>query len=131
MSHEETENYNESDIKEELYMLYLEIKEDLTKKNIELDKEQLEEAANSTKISTIINYIREMVYILINTKLPKKEEESKTTNNPTNINSEIAQLESHIRKLEFDIRLLMQKEFQSKIKRDASKYTKIMLWKLK
>ena len=119
MSHEETENYNESDIKEELYMLYLEIKEDLTKKNIELDKEQLEEAANSTKISTIINYIREMVYILINTKLPKKEEESKTTNNPTNINSEIAQLESHIRKLEFDIRLLMQKEFQSKIKRDA------------
>jgi hypothetical protein len=119
MSHEETENYNESDIKEELYMLYLEIKEDLTKKNIELDKEQLEEAANSTKISTIINYIREMVYILINTKLPKKEEESKTTNNTTNINSEIAQLESHIRKLEFDIRLLMQKEFQSKIKRDA------------
>ena len=121
MSQEETENYNETDIKEELYMLYLEIKENLTKKNIELNKEQLEEAVDATKLSTIINYIREMVYILINTKLPKNEEQILKTNNhnTTNNDTEMSQLESYIRKLENDIRFLLQKEFQSKIKRDA------------
>ena len=119
MSQEET--YNDIEIKEELYMLFLEIKEDLTKKNIELDKEQLEEAIANTKISTIVNYIREMVYILINTKLPNKKDEQKTKTNTQNINKdkELSQLESHIRKLENDIKFLLQKEFQNKIKRDA------------
>ena len=125
MSHEETENILEIEVKEQLYMLFLEIKEELTKKNIEIDKEQLEEAITTTKIDTIINYIKEMVYILINTKFPNKNEETKNNkNNDNNLqkvnkDSEISQLESHIRKLEYDIRYLLQKEFQNKIKRDA------------
>ena len=32
MSHEETENYSDLEIKKELYILFLEIKEELTKK---------------------------------------------------------------------------------------------------
>ena len=118
MSHEETENYSDIEIKEELYMLFLQIKEELTKKNIEIDKEQLEDAITSTKISTIINYIREMVYILIHTKFPNKIEEN-LIKNDNDKDSELSQLESQIRKLEYDIKYLLQKEFQNKIKRDA------------
>ena len=118
MSQEDTENYPESDIKEELYLLYLEIKEELTKKNLEIDKEQLEEDIMSTKLSTIVNYLREMVYILIKTKIPNNEKEIKANQN-INKDSEISQLESQIKKLEYDIKYLIQKEFQNKIKRDA------------
>jgi len=118
MSHEDTENYPDIEIKEELYMLYLEIKDEITKKNIEIDKEQLEETITSTKISTIINYIREMIYILINTKFPNNKVEKIVVNNK-NKDTELSQLENQIRKLEYDIRYLLQKEFQNKIKRDA------------
>ena len=118
MSHEDTENYPDIEIKEELYMLYLEIKEEITKKNIEIDKEQLEETITSTKISTIINYIREMIYILIHTKFPDNKVEKIVVNNK-NKDTELSQLENQIRKLEYDIRYLLQKEFQNKIKRDA------------
>ena len=121
MTQEVSENYSEIEIKEELYMLYLEIKEELTKKNIEIEKEQIEEAINTTKINTIINYIREMVYILIHTKLDNNIEE-KNMNKNTNTNnrdSDLSQLENNIRKLEYDIKYLLQKEFQNKIKRDA------------
>ena len=119
MNQEDTENNSEIEIKEELYMLYLEIKEELTKKNIEINKEQLEEAINTTKTSTIINYIREMVYILINTKLENKNEKKQINTNNNNKDSDLFQLENHIRKLEYDIKYLLQKEFQNKIKRDA------------
>ena len=119
MNQEDTENNSEIEVKEELYMLYLEIKEELTKKNIEIDKEQLEEAINTTKTSTIINYIREMVYILINTKLENKNEKKQINTNNNNKDSDLFQLENHIRKLEYDIKYLLQKEFQNKIKRDA------------
>ena len=118
MSHEDTDNYPDIEIKEELYMLFLEIKEEITKKNIELDKEQLEEVITSTNINTIINYIREMIYILIHTKFPN-DKEDKIVVNPKNKDSDLSQLENHIRKLEYDIKYLLQKEFQNKIKRDA------------
>ena len=120
MSHEESENILDIEVKEQLYMLFLEIKEELTKKNIEIDKEELEEISKTTKLETIINYIREMIYILINTKFPKKNDEANLYEN-ININkdSEIVQLQSQIRKLEYDIRYLIQKEFQNKIKRDS------------
>ena len=118
MNHEDTENYSDIEIKEELYMLFLEIKEEITKKNIELDKEQLEEVINSTKINTIIKYIREMIYILIHTKFPNNNEE-KIVINHKNKDSDLSQLENQIRKLEYDIKYLLQKEFQNKIKRDA------------
>ena len=117
MVEEDSDNYSQLELKEQLYIFYLEIKGEITKKNIEIDKEQLEDIVTSTKSTTILNYIRELVYMLINTKTPKEEENQK--NFKINKDVELAQLENHIKKLEFDIRYYMQKEFQHKIKRDT------------
>jgi hypothetical protein len=117
MSEEESDNYSQLELKEQLYILYLELKGELTKKNIEIDKEQLEEILISTKSITILNYIKELVYILINAKFPKKEEIIK--NQRLNKDEELAQLESYIKKLEFDIKFYLQREFQNKITRDT------------
>ena len=117
MSQSQTLNEGDLEIKEELYMLYLELKEELTSKNISLSKDQISEAANNTNINTIIHYIREMVYILINNKFPKNETIPKRTKDEKD--KEITQLENQIRKLEYDIKFLIQKEFQNKIKRDT------------
>ena len=118
MTQEDADNIHDLEIKEQLYLLFLEMKEELTKKNIEIDKDQLDELAETTKIDTIINYIREMVYILINTKFSSEKDEPKSGSN-LNKDTELSQMENHIRKLEYDIRYLLQKEFQNKIKRDA------------
>jgi hypothetical protein len=118
MTQEDADNIHDLEIKEQLYLLFLEMKEELTKKNIEIDKDQLDELAETTKIDTIINYIREMVYILINTKFSSQKDEPKSGGN-LNKDTELSQMENHIRKLEYDIRYLLQKEFQNKIKRDA------------
>ena len=122
MSEENSQNFSKLEFKEQLYVFYLEIKGELTKKNIEIEKEQLQEIANSTNPSTILNYIRELFYMLINIKLPPEKENDElnsSRNKKRNKLNEISQLESHIRKLEYDIRLFLQKEFQNKIKRDT------------
>ena len=118
MGEEESENFSQLELKEQLYIFFLEIKGELTKKNIEIEKDQLEEILVSTKTCTILNYIRELVYMLINMKLPEKKEEN-FTNKITNRDDELAQLESQIKKLEFDIKYYLQREFQHKIKRDT------------
>ena len=82
MSEENSQIFSNLDFKEQLYVFYLEIKGELTKKNIEIEKQE------------------------INNK----------TNNQLN---DLNQLENHIRKLEYDIRILLQREFQNKIKRDT------------
>ena len=117
MSQSQTLNEGDLEIKEELYMLYLELKEELTSKNISLSKDQISEAANNTNINIMIHYIREMVYILINNKFPKNETIPKRTKDEKD--KEIYQMENQIRKLEYDIKFLIQKEFQNKIKRDT------------
>ena len=122
MSEENSQNFSQLEFKEQLYVFYLEIKGELTKKNIEIEKEKLQEIANSTNPSTILNYIRELFYMLINIKLPPEKENDElnsSRNKKRNKLNEISQLESHIRKLEYDIRLFLQKEFQNKIKRDT------------
>ena len=119
MSEENSQIFSNLDFKEQLYVFYLEIKGELTKKNIEIEKSKLQEIANSTNPSTILNYIRELFYMIINIKLPPeigKQEINNKTNNKLN---DLNQLENHIRKLEYDIRLLLQREFQNKIKRDT------------
>ena len=118
MGEEETENYSQLELKEQLYIFYLEIKGELTKKNIEIDKEQLEDILTSTKSITILNYIRELVYMLMKQKFPNVEEKI-TINKKINKDIELAQLENHIKKLEYDIRYYLQREFQHKIKRDT------------
>ena len=119
MSQTQSSNDIDLEIKEDLYMLYLELKEELTSKNIELSKDQIAEAVNTININTIVEYIREMVYILINTKFPKKEETINQKRTKDEKEKDIYQMESQIRKLECDIKFLIQKEFQNKIKRDT------------
>ena len=117
MSEENSQNFSNLEFREQLYVFYLEIKGELTKKNIEIEKDQLQEIVNSTNPSIILNYIRELFYMLINLKLPEKEEEH--TNKKINKDDELNQLENNIKKLEFDIKYYLQKEFQNKIKRDT------------
>ena len=120
MSEENSQNFSELEFKEQLYVFYLEIKGELTKKNIEIEKDQLQEIVNSTNPSIILNYIRELFYILINIKFPQEEEiEESNIKKISNKSPEYSQLENHIKKLEYDIRLFLQKEFQNKIKRDT------------
>ena len=121
MSQSQSQTINEADleIKEDLYMLYIELKENLTSKNIFLSKEQLSEVINSTSISTIIEYIREMANILIKAKFPKKDEQLIYKRTKDQKEKDISQMESQIRKLENDIKILIQREFQNKIKRDT------------
>ena len=118
MGEEETENYSQLELKEQLYIFFLELKGELTKKNIEIDKEQLEDILDSTKSITILNYIRELVYMLMRQKFPNSEDKI-TINKKINKDAELAQLENHIKKLEYDIRYYLQMEFQHKIKRDT------------
>ena len=121
MSEENSQNFSNLDFREQLYVFYLEIKGELTKKNIEIEKEHLQEIANNTSQSVILNYIRELFYLLINTRFPQEEqkEEEKTLNKKRNKQSDLSQLENHIRILEQDIRHLLQREFQNKIKVDT------------
>ena len=119
MSEENSQIFSNLDFKEQLYVFYLEIKGELTKKNIEIEKSKLQEIANSTNPSTILNYIRELFYMIINIKLPPEIEKQEIYNKTNNISNDLNQLENHIRKLEYDIRILLQREFQNKIKRDT------------
>ena len=119
MSEENSQIFSNLDFKEQLYVFYLEIKGELTKKNIEIEKSKLQEIANSTNPSTILNYIRELFYMIINIKLPPEIEKLEINNKTNNKSNDLNQLENHIRKLEYDIRLLLQREFQNKIKRDT------------
>ena len=59
-------NNNETDVKEQLYILYLEIKGEITKKNIEIDQDQFNDYVKTVKFSTLIHYIKELIYMLIN-----------------------------------------------------------------
>ena len=121
MSEEDSQNFSRLEFKEQLYVFYLEIKGEITKKNIEIEKSQLQEVANSTNPSVILNYIRELFYLLINIQFQtEKENEKKVINNNSNkLLDDYYQLESQIRKLEYDIKILFQREFQNKIKRDT------------
>ena len=113
-------NNNESDVKEQLYILYLEIKGEITKKNIEIDQDQFNEYVKTVKLSTLIHYIKELIYMLLNLKCPNEHTPSLPEEMTAEAkDSEIAQLENHIRKLEYDVRYYLQREFQNKIQKDA------------
>ena len=118
MSEENSQNFSRLDFNEQLYVFYLELKGEITKKNIEIEKSQLQEIANSTNPSIILNYIRELFYMLINIQLKPEKENSKKLFKELN-NEEYFQLESHIHKLESDIKILLKREFQNKITIDT------------
>ena len=113
---------NEINIKEELYILFLEIKGELNNRCIEIDKEQFDEKVSNFKTKTLINYLKEIVYTLLNNKFqikPKEKIEIENNNNIPDINTQIYELENEIIKYQADIRNLIQKQFQYKIQKDA------------
>ena len=126
MSEENSQNFSRLEFNEQLYVFYLELKGEITKKNIEIEKSQLQDIANSSNPSIILNYIRELFYMLINMQFQtekEKEKEKKSKNefktNSNNIYDEYFQLESHLRKLENDIKIFLKREFHNKIKTDT------------
>ena len=113
---------NEINIKEELYILFLEIKGELNNRCIEIDKEQFDEKVSNFKTKTLINYLKEIVYTLLNNKFqikPKEKMEIENNNNIPDINTQLYELENEIIKYQADIRNLIQKQFQYKIQKDA------------
>ena len=113
---------NEINIKEELYILFLEIKGELNNRCIEIDKEQFDEKVSNFKTKTLINYLKEIVYTLLNNKFqikPKEKMEIENNYNIPDINTQIYELENEIIKYQADIRNLIQKQFQYKIQKYA------------
>ena len=130
-SMEITSEISEINIKEELYILFLEIKGEINNRCIEIDKSQFDEKVENFKTKTLINYLKEIVYILLNNKfqiIPKENKQNENYNNITNNNTQISELENEIIKYQADIRNLIQKQFQDKIQKDAME-TKINSYK--
>ena len=98
-----------NNIKSQLYALYSYIKESLTKLELEeLNKDNNFELSCSMDINMIINYIKNFINYII---------KEKKNNNYNTVNHK--QLENYIIKLENDIRILMKKLFQNKIKKES------------
>ena len=131
-SGEITSEISEINIKEELYILFLEIKGELNNRCIEIDKSQFDEKVANFKTKTLINYLKEIVYTLLNNKFqinPKENNNNENRNNITDNNTiSISELENQIKKYQADIRNLIQKQFQYKIQKDANE-TKINSYK--
>ena len=77
MSEENSQNFSRLEFNEQLYVFYLELKGEITKKNIEIEKSQLQDIANSANPSVILNYIRELFYMLINMQFQTEKEKEK------------------------------------------------------
>ena len=120
-SMEITSEISEINIKEELYILFLEIKGELNNRCIEIDKSQFDEKVSNFKTKTLINYLKEIVYILLNNKFQNNSNENNKKENSINIvsNNNIIELQNEIMKYQADIRNLIQKQFQYKIQKDA------------
>ena len=118
---EMTSEISEINIKEELYILFLEIKGELNNRCIEIDKSQFDEKVSNFKTKTLINYLKEIVYILLNSKFQKNSNENNKKQNANNIisNNDLIELQNEIMKYQADIRNLIQKQFQYKIQKDA------------
>ena len=117
---EVTSEISEIGIKEELYILFLEIKGELNNRCIEIDKSQFDEKVSNFKAKTLINYLKEIVYILLNNKFQIHSNENNLSKNADTIaNNDILELNNEIMKYQADIRNLIQKQFQYKIQKDA------------
>ena len=112
----------DTNIKEELYILYLEIKGEISKRCIEINKSTFDENVSNFKIKTLLNYLKEIIYILLNNKFKINQNiiSKENKNNENNIqNTNISQLENEIKKYQADIRYLIKKQFQYRIQKDA------------
>jgi hypothetical protein len=72
---------------------------------------------------TIINYLKEMIYILLNNKFKINQKNNQLKDDKKKDNNQyllaISQLENEIKKYQADIRYLIKKLFQYKIQKDA------------
>ena len=123
MSEENSQIFSNLDFKEQLYVFYLEIKGELTKKNIEIEKSKLQEIANSTNPSTILNYIRELFYMI---KEKVKYEGGKFLNNERKDN-EIIILRQENSILKKEIKKYKENNdlYESKIKSEQETITEL------
>ena len=127
-----TSEISEINIKEELYILFLEIKGELNNRCIEINKSQFDEKISNFKTKTLINYLKEIVYILLNNKFQINTKRNiNNENNDNDIktnNNNNSELQNEVLKYQADIRNLIQKQFQYKIQKDAME-TKINSYK--
>ena len=89
----------------------------------DLDESINKENICNFKIMTIINYLKEMIYILLNNKFKINQKNDVLKDDKNKDNNKylltISQLENEIKKYQADIRYLMKKLFQYKIQKDA------------
>ena len=109
-----------------IYDFYLEIKEEIMGKKVEIESNDYEELIYRTEISTILNYIKQSIPILINKKIEeseKKKIKSKEIINSNNINNDIYLYENQLRKLENEIRFYIKQNLIYKIQKDSFERT--------
>ena len=122
---EEGKNYI-LNIKEELFKLYYEILSEIKNEKVKIDEEQYQENLRSTKVETIIHYIKESIGVLVAKEIRQyeeflnvkrlKENSEKSSNDQTRL---IVQYEQTIKKLENDLRRLLREKFSSRLQREA------------
>ena len=112
----ESKDITEDDIKNQLYELYLYIKESISDLELErLNNDNNEKIQSSTEIPILIRHIKNLINILNqNNKNNINKYEKKEINNEM-----YKQLENYIIKLESQIRYLMKNQFQNKIQKDS------------
>ncbi len=106
-------------IKSELYDLYINIKTFLISSDQEKEKEiqnneKQPEITSSSEPYAIINHLKNCINILV-----EEKKSEKLLNNNKSQDSAFKQLESHIRKLEKDLRLNIKNQFMTKIQKDS------------
>ena len=109
-----------------IYDFYLEIKEEIIGKKVEIESNDYEELIYRTEISTILNYIKQSIPILINKKIEeyeKKNSKSKEIIKLNNINNDFYLYENQLRKLENEIRFYIKQNLIYKIQKDSFERT--------
>ena len=99
-------------IKKDLYTLYYDLSEHITKHNIEISNEDLSDKIDSSSISQLSNYIKTLVHIILTKHpLPPRSTPSQPI---TTFQPSINTVESLLRHLEKENRNLYQQVFELK-----------------
>ena len=121
MSKTHTEiSVKEFENRELLYTLYYEILGEIKGEKIQINKTEYEDNISNTEISTLINFIKESISILIDKKIEeailnnnKKEKKNNLIEDERNI------YESQLKNLESQIRFYVKKQLQNKIQKES------------
>ena len=114
--------------REKAYELYYDILEEIKGKKVLLDPKEYEELILTTKITTILHYIKESIPILINKKIEnlnsKKQRNELNTKEKENKNfseekNENMRYENQMKNLESQLRFYLKKCLQYKIQRES------------